>query len=236
MQRMADGRSNKSVEALWAEVDLEYPRVPLKEVIEDFKERFSLCVAAIRTKRREVYDAPITVNVKQWPLRMGFDAILSQQGLVLDYRYGVLCIVDAEGASDWKDPTGVMDLRPSADTPLAERLDAPAKSTRIELRVNAAGRRTSEVVPTAVLRNLAVDQNISVELRLTEKDWERLEARDDGMFGLPQEVMMLVGESTIFTPKEPLPITLRQSLGLVLEHAELHCHEEKGVLIVEPPP
>jgi len=38
-----------------------------------------------------------------------------------------------------------------------------------------------------------------------------------------------------FAPKEPLPITLRQLLGLILEKAELHCREENGVLIIEPP-
>ena len=36
-------------------------------------------------------------------------------------------------------------------------------------------------------------------------------------------------------PKNPLPITLRQLLGLILDQANLHCHEENGVLIIEPP-
>ncbi|MBC7852757.1 MAG: hypothetical protein IAF94_04910 [Pirellulaceae bacterium] len=34
---------------------------------------------------------------------------------------------------------------------------------------------------------------------------------------------------------EPIPISLRQLLGLNLDKAELHCHEVNGVLIIEPP-
>ncbi len=232
MQRMTD-RSNKLVKALEADVDLDYPKPPLNVVIEDLRERFGLCLA-LRSRRTEVYEAPIIVDVKGWPMRMGFDAILSPQGLVLDYRYGVLCIVDAEGAADWQDSTGVMELKPAQGTPLAERLDIPAKVTHIELRDNAAGARISEIPPTAVLRNLAVDQDISVELRLEEKDWETLEARDDRLFGLPPEVMNF-RDSLISAPRKPLPITLRQLLGLILDKAELHCHEKNGVLIIEPP-
>ncbi|MBC7852758.1 MAG: hypothetical protein IAF94_04915 [Pirellulaceae bacterium] len=159
VQRMNDPALEKSAEALWADVDLEYPETPLKEVIEDLRERFGLCLA-IRSKRKGIYEAPITVSVKQWPLRMGFDAILSPQGLVLDYRYGVLCIVDAEGAANWQDATGAMELQPPPETLLADRLDVPAKVTHLDLRINAVGGQTSKIPPTGILRNLAVDQDI----------------------------------------------------------------------------
>jgi hypothetical protein len=236
VQRMADDRSNKSVWALSGDVDLDYPETPLKEVIDDLHERFGLCLA-MRIKRKDIYEAPITVNVTQWPLRMGFDAVLSQKSLVLDYRYGTLCIVDAEGAANWQDPTGAAELQPPPETPLAERLDAPAKPTRIELqstpRPKPSSRPIHELPLSSVLRNLGAQQDVSVNLLLTNEDWEELEARDDGMLGLPSDAIAIRGNVDP-RPKEPLPITLRQLLGLILEKAELHCHEKNGVLIIEP--
>ena len=50
------------------------------------------------------------------------------------------------------------------------------------------------------------------------------------------EVCAAIRGDARFAPKEPLPITLRQLLGLILDQANLHCHEENGVLIIEPPP
>jgi hypothetical protein len=236
VQRMNDPALKKSAEALTADVDLDYFETPLKEVIEDLRERFGLCLV-IRARHKEIYEAPITVNVKQWMLRMGFDAVLSQQSLVLDYRYGTLCIVDAEGAANWQDPTGATELQPPPESPLAERLDAPAKLTRIELqtapRANPSSRPINELPLSSVLRNLGAQQDVSVKVLLTNEDWEELEARDDGMLSLPSDAIAIRGNVGP-GPKEPLPITLRQLLGLILEKAELHCHEKNGVLIIEP--
>jgi hypothetical protein len=238
VQRMNDPALKKSAESLWADVDLDYATTPLKELIDDLHERFGLCLA-LRPRRTDVYETPITVNVKGWPIRMGFDAILSPRGLVLDYRYGVLCIVDAEGAANWQDFTGAMELQPPPESSLAERLDAPAKLTRIELqiapRANPSSRPFNELPLSSVLRNLGAQQDVSVKLLLTHDDWEKLEARDDGMLGLPSDAIAIRGNASP-VPSEPLPITLRQLLALILDKAELKCREEKGVLIIEPMP
>ena len=54
------------------------------------------------------------------------------------------------------------------------------------------------------------------------------------MVSLFREVTMLRHDPST-APRTPLPITLRQLLGLLLDQANLHCHEENGVLIIEPP-
>jgi hypothetical protein len=225
MQRMADAHSNKSLDALWANVDLEYPETPLAEVLEDLRERFLLCLV-MRSSRKDVYKAPITVNVKGWPMRIGFDAILIPQGLMLDYRYGTLCVVDVEGAADWRDATGVMELKPPSDTPLAERLDAPARVTWFV------------PLPLAI-HNIGSDQGIPVELRV------ELSSHTDGETdpltqwpGLPVQVMQHRSPNgrTSPPPQEPLRLTLREVLGLLLDQAHLHCREERGVLVIEPLP
>ena len=287
LKRIADGTLNDQEleHILLQRCDMEYHELPLKEVIEDCKERFALRLA-MRSRRRTVvltpspmplddpplpamheipfsdewtllepdnvreapqlvdmrpralarpappsplppvvkniYEAPVSVSLSNVPLLAGFDAILSPLGLVLDYRYGVLCVVDASDAESWRDLTGVMDLHPPADTDLSDRLDAPAKVT---IYTNLAG----------VLQNLSRDQQISVEFRM-----EQIAASTSATGpltewpGLPGEVMNF--NDPHFGPlKEPLPITLRQLLGLLLDQANLHCHEENGVLIIEPP-
>jgi hypothetical protein len=221
-------------EALLADVDLFYLETPLQEVIADLRDRFQLPLAhhwmwktKVNPKERsrgavEIYDSPITVNVKTWPLLAGFDVILSPLELAMDYRFGVLCVVDAEGAEDWQDQTGAMELRPASATLLASRLDSPAKPTCLEpLR--------------DVLRNLAADQGISVKFHPADDPNVVMRSiPEDEMVGLFREVVMTRNDPST-APPEPLPITLRQLLGLLLDQANLHCHEENGMLIIEPP-
>ena len=217
--------SERLMEALVTDVDLEYPETPLREVIDDLHERFQLPIALrwmrkklVKPKERsraavEIELSPVTVNVKGWPLLAGFDVILAPQELAMDYRFGVLCIVDAKGAEEWRDATGVMELHPAKETLLASRLDSSPKPTYLEpLR--------------DVLRNLAVDQGIRVEFRTGDNPGSILDSiPEDEFVGLFREVLMIRG-SPESVPKEPLPITLRQLLGLILDQAQLHCREE----------
>ncbi len=246
-RRGPGGKSVTIMDALLMDVDLDYAETPLGEVIEDLHERFNIPLASrwkprtIAVKQRpdpgkkrspkveempsvvkEIQHAPVTVNEKQEMLLVGFDVILKQLDLALDYRHGVLCIVDAEVAADWKDTTGVMDLRPAKDTLLSEQLDAPAKVTCIE------------PLPD-VLRNLAQAQEISVEFRPSDDPTSGVGSIPEGeMVNLIREALMIRNEPSSKSSR-PMPITLRQLLGLLLDQANLHCHEKNGVLIIEPP-
>lgn len=286
LKRIADGTLNDQEleHILLQRCDMEYHELPLKEVIEDCKERFALRLA-MRSRRRTVvltpspmplddpplpamheipfsdewtllepdnvreapqlvdmrpralarpappsplppvvkniYEAPVSVSLSNVPLLAGFDAILSPLGLVLDYRYGVLCVVDASDAESWRDLTGVMDLHPPANTDLSGRLDAPAKLTTF---TQLAG----------VLKNLSRDQQIPVEFRMEQIAASASATNPLAEWpGLPADVVRFSGQ--FVQPKVRRPITLRQLLGLLLDQAHLHCHEENGVLIIEPP-
>ncbi|MGI8977996.1 MAG: toxin-antitoxin system YwqK family antitoxin [Pirellulaceae bacterium] len=283
-RRVSEGTLDQQMlsNALFADVDLEYPETPLSEVIEDLRERFNLPLA-MRWKRKTVvlapppqpdepplpamheipfsddwillepedleaarhlvdmrprslaspirpappapvvkniHDAPVNVSLKQITMLAGFDAILTPLELVLDFRYGVFCVVDAQDAADWEDVTGVMQLRPSPKTPLADRLDLPAQLTSLEpLR--------------DVLQHFAATQEIPVEFRpANERTVVLASIPDDELPRLVQGVIRY-GAST--NPKRSATITLRQLLGLLLDQANLHCYEENGVLIIEPP-
>src|SRR5436190_23750484 len=111
-----------------------------------------------------------------------------------------------------------MELRPSPETSLTQRLDLPAEPTLLQ--------------PTwGVLKDLGKDQGIEVELRI--RAGYRVNLEDSIMGGRRGEVC-LPGDALIlpnlpqFNPQKPIPITLRQLLGLLLDQANLNCHEENG--------
>ena len=90
-----------------------------------------------------------------------------------------------------------------------------------------------------VLGNLAVVQEIPVKIDFSN---EELAAREylDGWLDLP-EGSDVVSEEQAAALKyadqpPPKPLTLRELLAILLDQANLHCHEENGVLMIEAPP
>ena len=234
LKRIADGtlKDPATVHTIFQGISPAFARVPLKEVVDDSKDRYGLMLAwpysgeffLANGKPEPIYNAHVSVHEINIPLYAGFDKILRPLGLVLDFRFGTLCIVDEREAKVWQDATGVMDLRPSPGSELERHLDAPARVTWFV------------PLPLAI-HNIGSDQGIPTDLHV------ELPSDADGEInpfteraGLPVEVMRhrSPGGQTSPPPPEPLPLTLRQVLGLLLDQAHLHCREERGVLIIEP--
>jgi hypothetical protein len=172
-------------------------------------------------------DAPIRVDVRNGPLHAGLEAMLTPLGLAIDYRNGIFCIVDTGSPYDWEAATGVSQLHPPAGSALAAKLDKPAK-----LMAQGTLRR--------VLGNLAVVQEIPVKIDFSN---EELAAREylDGWLDLPEGSFSTTTEQSwleknLDKPVPPKALTLRELLTILLDQANLHCHEEKGVLMIEAPP
>lgn len=66
------------------------------------------------------YDALVTSEGVDVPLIAAFGKILQPRGLVCDYRYGMLYVVEREGVEGWKDPTGTQTLVPPVGSRLAK--------------------------------------------------------------------------------------------------------------------
>lgn len=190
-----------------------------------FIEQWLKAVPTLREKYL-LCDAHVRVDLMNVPLYAGLDAMLAPLGLVLDYRNGVVCIVDANAREDWEKATGAPQLHPPTGSPLAARLDQPAKPI-------------SDCTLRRAIGNLAEVQEIPVELRFNKEDivareylvgWLHLPA---GPLSMSEEQVVAIKYSSEPPPAEPL--TLRQLLSLILDQANLHCHEENGVLIIEPP-
>jgi hypothetical protein len=63
---------------------------------------------------------PMSGACHELPLSIALTAFTAPHGLACDYRYGAIWITSMEDANDWDDPTGVADIVPSADSPLAK--------------------------------------------------------------------------------------------------------------------
>src|SRR6185436_18097205 len=126
--------------------------------------------------------------------------------------------VDSNSPYDWEAATGVPELHPPANSSLAARLGQSAKP-----------------IPDCTLRRalgiLAVAQEIPVELRIEKEDLTAREYLDGwldltaGSFSMSEEQAVAVKYSNEPSPSEPL--TLRQVLSIILDQANLHCHEEE---------
>src|SRR5262245_14482809 len=81
--------------------------------------------SALDTKGGFDLNLPITGTYRGLELQSALVLMLAPHGLACDYRYGVLCVTTAESAKNWRDKTGVEDIRPPAGSSLARAWDEP---------------------------------------------------------------------------------------------------------------
>ena len=94
-------KEQRILDALEADVDLDYPETPLKEVIEDLKERFGIPIVLATKKLEEAainLETPVTVNFKQISLRAGLRNMLGDLGLTYLIKDEVMQITTPEDA------------------------------------------------------------------------------------------------------------------------------------------
>jgi hypothetical protein len=109
----AKDEQKKSIEEkLEQRIDVDYPEMPFREVLEDLKDRTGMQMYVNRkgmpAALPEVLDAPITINLKQVRVDMVLDLVLEQAGegqLAYVERDGILIVSSSEalsGASEVK--------------------------------------------------------------------------------------------------------------------------------------
>src|SRR5205085_5131148 len=64
-------------------------------------------------------DLPITSSCRGLDLQSALVVMTAPHGLACDYRYGALWITKADDMKDWRDPTGVADVKPPSGSQLA---------------------------------------------------------------------------------------------------------------------
>ena len=94
-------KEQRILDALDADVDLEYPETPLKEVIDDLKDRFNIPIVLATKKLEEAainLETPVTVSLKGISLRAGLRNMLGDLGLTYLIKDEVMQITTPEDA------------------------------------------------------------------------------------------------------------------------------------------
>lgn len=150
----------------------------------------------------------ITWNQKDAPLIVALGEMLRPHGMVCDYRYGQLWVVDAKDAEGWRDPTGIDQIVPPAGTRLAKNWNS-----------NSA----AEFVETPLRR--AVEIAVRQHVPQAAFDWSQVSPeRQDGRL---QEAVI-----TLNVPHIPM----KHVLGVILEQAHCRARLDGETLVIEPPP
>lgn len=199
-----DPFADAAMKLMHAYSDFEYPQTPLKETIEDLRERFgtpmyvdnqALEAAGISSS------APTTINEKGHNVFFLLHDLAKVNGLTFDYRYHALWITTPKSAEKWKDATGVADLRPAKGSPLEKALGEPAKFDFLATPI-------SDVSPI-----LKKEHGLSVIAA-----------------GVPRERPRHKMRASKFEQSLPL----RDALGIMLYMNDCRCREKDSALIIEP--
>jgi hypothetical protein len=94
-------KEQRILDALEADVDLEFTEHPLKELIEELKERYNIPIVLSVKKLEEAainLETPVTVNFKQISLRAGLRNMLGELGLTYIIKDEVMQITTPEDA------------------------------------------------------------------------------------------------------------------------------------------
>ncbi|HEX5033759.1 MAG TPA: hypothetical protein VFW62_04710, partial [bacterium] len=94
-------KEQRILDALDADVDLEYPETPLKDVIDDLKDKYQIPIVLATKKLEEAaisLETPVTVNLRQISLRAGLRNMLGDLGLTYLIKDEVMQITTPEDA------------------------------------------------------------------------------------------------------------------------------------------
>jgi hypothetical protein len=146
---------------------MEFVETPLQDAIDFLASQHG--IPMVVDSEKVDAELPITENPNGLLLSTALTLMLRSRNLDCDYRYGCLWITSAEDAENWRDPTGVADIVPPADSQLA-------RSWNEAVAVEAIDRPLAEALIGAVER-LAVTVDTS-----------RISPRRDGHSSYPVTV------------------------------------------------
>jgi hypothetical protein len=98
-------------------------------------------------------DQPVTGSCEGMQFGSLLAVIAGSNGVACDYRYGMLWITTPEDADDWHDPTGLADIVPPKDSPLARAWNEPVAVEAMNMPL--------ATVLSKITERLAIDVDVS---------------------------------------------------------------------------
>lgn len=106
--------------------------MPVKDVLTYFQELHAIPFS-IDAKADSKSDSPVTADCTGMDLCSALTIVTSPNGLCCDYRYGAIWVTTPQDANDWRDPTGVADIKPIPGSSLARAWNEPAVAAAINI-------------------------------------------------------------------------------------------------------
>lgn len=205
----ADGKdpiADYALTVLEQDADLDYPQTPVKEVVEDWKERFGvpMYVDTQAAGMSKMMELPTTVNDQAIPMFIGMHDVATQHGMTFDYRFHAFWLTTPKSLAAWKDTTGVSDLKPAAESPLAKALPEPLKFDLLGTSLDK--------LAEPLKKHLDVELDAS---KAADAEWYDTSTRPGP--DLPK-------------------LNFRDALFTILYLNHCRCREQDGKLIIEPLP
>jgi hypothetical protein len=195
------------VQKLLQPVSAHFIETPLKDVISVLTDQTGILFELDVRRLEEAgisIDSPVTSTSDPLPVVVALKEVLADYPIAADYRYGTIVITSAQSADSWRDPTGVTTLSPPPGSALAKAWSSPATFQFIETPLGFA------------LTSIEKQHGITFELsRLAEYEKE------------------VVGREIPVTCNLS-GLSLRDSLGLLLEPLEFRVRLQDETLVIEP--
>ena len=151
-----DSRTHKT---LLQNSEIEFAKTPLNDVIRYEAEAHGIHIR-FAPSARDRCDAPVTMSVNSVPLSAALVLVVEPLGLSCDYRYGCVQIVSAADAENWRDRTGVSEIKPRPDSALARQWEQPVRFDFVETGLSDVMRYVNKAtgVPIDVSVEKPLDQ------------------------------------------------------------------------------
>jgi hypothetical protein len=160
-------------------------------------------------------NAPVAGTYRGMDLKSALVLLTAPYGLACDYRYGSLCITKADKARDWRDTTGIEDIKPPAGSMLARVWTEPVAVDAMAVASPGAKRDALKVPLAGVLNGLAERLAISIDTALLEPTDKHAE---------PIKVALTIRG-----------VALRDALGQLLYNTGCRCQLDGDTLVILPP-
>ena len=124
-------------------VGMDFVETPLKETIVFLQDLTGLPFV-IDTRRIADIDRPVTFDIQGVDLCSALTLLTAEVDLAFEYRYGVMFLTTKDNVQNWRDTTGVADIRPPAGGPLAQAWNEPLAIEILEIALEPSLKQLAE--------------------------------------------------------------------------------------------
>lgn len=123
---------DQTAAALQQGTNIDFVEMPLKDAIRYIEQVHGIPII-LDSRANFPLDVPVTATLSGLDLQSALAVITAPHGLACDYRYGLIWITKAEDVKNWRDPTGVADIRPPGGSSLSRAWNEPIVIDSVQL-------------------------------------------------------------------------------------------------------